>query len=163
MVRGIKLLLDEGQGRSYTPTLESKRLIQKPDKDTVEVVGDYLNNLVSHATELINRRFGYTLDCMDLKYVLTVPAVWSDGAKNSTLRAGTTAASSTTLVSEPEAAATICLNSLEHSIKVSRPAGVIQKAIGSRDKEKRRVCSLRCWRRNCCMLCHGHKAAIIRC
>lgn len=115
VARAVKILLDEGQGRSYALAFESKRLIQRLEKDTVEVVGDYLGKLVSHATEIIDRRFGKTLDCMDVEWVLTVPAVWSDGAKNSTLRAGIAAnipANSITLVSEPEAAALHCLNSL---------------------------------------------------
>lgn len=122
VLRAVKLLLDDGKGKRYTPALESKKIMKKMKKDVVEVIGEYLQQLVAHATELLDRRLGYTLDCMDLKYILTVPAVWSDKAKNSTLRAATSAgieSSKLSLVSEPEAAAIYCLNTLTHSIKVN--------------------------------------------
>ncbi|RJE18443.1 Hsp70 protein [Aspergillus sclerotialis] len=108
VLRALKLLLDEGQGMSYDPARESKNIINKMNKDTVDIVGEYLQRIVSHSTQLLERRFGNTLNCMELKYVLTVPAVWSDRAKTSTLRAGISAgipASNVSLVSEPEAAA----------------------------------------------------------
>lgn len=122
VIRAVKLLLDEGQGRSYPPALEAKRILAQLGKDALGVVGDYLGYLISHATGVLNRRFGDTLNCMDLKYILTVPAVWSDKAKDSTLKAAVTAgipSSSVTLVSEPEAAAIYSLDIMKHSIEVS--------------------------------------------
>ena len=117
----VKILLDEGQGKSYDPASESKKIISKMNKDPVDIVGEYLQKIVSHSTQLLERRFGNTLSRMELKYVLTVPAVWSDKAKNSTLRAGISAGipvSNVSLVSEPEAAALHCLDSLTHTLKV---------------------------------------------
>ena len=121
VIRAVKLLLDEGQARIYDHARESKKIINKMNKDIVEIVGDYLGKIISHVNQILDRRFGNTLSCMELNYVLTVPAVWSDKAKNSTLRAGISAgipASSVSLVSEPEAAALYCLNSMTHSIQV---------------------------------------------
>lgn len=118
----MKLLLDEGQGRSYPPAFEARRILEKLGKDAVDVVGEYLGFLVAHTNELLDRRFGGTLESMDLEYFLTVPAVWSDKAKHSTLQAAIAAgipSGSVTLVSEPEAAAIYSLHIMKDSVKVS--------------------------------------------
>ncbi|KAF7165714.1 hypothetical protein CNMCM5623_009814 [Aspergillus felis] len=116
VVRGIKLLLDPTQEIDYTPAVQSKKILAKYDKEPVDVARDYLQLLVNVAKETLRRRFGNALDSMVIRYVLTVPAVWTDKAKNMTLTAATDAGISAldvTLVSEPEAAALSCLNAIQ--------------------------------------------------
>ncbi|KAF4179419.1 hypothetical protein CNMCM7927_001862 [Aspergillus lentulus] len=116
VVRGIKLLLDPTQEIDYTPAVQSKEILAKYDKEPVDVARDYLQLLVNSAKETLRRRFGNALDSMEIRFVLTVPAVWTDKAKNITLTAATDAGISAldvTLVSEPEAAALSCLNAIQ--------------------------------------------------
>jgi hypothetical protein len=116
VVRGIKLLLDPTQEIDYTPAVQSKEILAKYDKEPVDVARDYLQLLVNGAKETLRRRFGNALDSMEIRFVLTVPAVWTDKAKNMTLTAATDAGISAldvTLVSEPEAAALSCLNAIQ--------------------------------------------------
>ncbi|CEL07319.1 hypothetical protein ASPCAL10479 [Aspergillus calidoustus] len=66
--------------------------------------------------ELIQRRLGLTGDDGAIQFVLTVPAVWSDKAKDATLRAAIKAgapAQGISLVSEPEAAALYTLRAIQ--------------------------------------------------
>ncbi|PYI00230.1 actin-like ATPase domain-containing protein [Aspergillus sclerotiicarbonarius CBS 121057] len=114
--RGIKLLLDEDQETTYTPSLYSKKLLIKYDKNAVEVTADYMRHLIQHAEDVLERRLGVTTKAMDMRFILTVPAVWSDKAKNSTLRAATKAGippQDVSLVSEPEAAALYSLRATQ--------------------------------------------------
>lgn len=106
-LRGVKLLLDETQGTKYVPSLTSKALLGKYQKDAVQVTGDYLKRLVDHLKLVIARRVG-VFSGMNLSFVLSVPAIWSDKVKDATLRAAFRAgipAADVSLVSEPEAAA----------------------------------------------------------
>ncbi|RAL05412.1 Hsp70 family protein [Aspergillus ibericus CBS 121593] len=113
---GIKLLLDEDQETKYTPSLVSKELLQKYDTDAVQVTADYIRHLVRHAQETLERRLGVAAKTMDMRFVLTVPAVWGDKAKHNTLRAAEKAgipAEDVSLVSEPEAAALYSLRATQ--------------------------------------------------
>jgi molecular chaperone DnaK (HSP70) len=124
-IRGVKLLLDEHQQNRYSPALASKKILKSIDKDAVEVAGDYLGRIVSHVKEVLKRRFATAFDSMELRYILTVPAVWSDKAKHSTWKAAVCAGISTfniSLISEPEAAALYCLRTIQpNSFAVSLP------------------------------------------
>jgi molecular chaperone DnaK (HSP70) len=116
--RGIKLLLDEDQEPSYAyaPSLASKALLEKHGKNAVQVAGDYMSQLMRQVAELIQRRLGLTGDDGAIQFVLTVPAVWSDKAKDATLRAAIKAgapAQGISLVSEPEAAALYALRAIQ--------------------------------------------------
>lgn len=123
VVCGIKLLLDPTQEIDYRPAVKSKEILAKYDKQPLDAARDYLQLLVNSAKGTLRRRFGNALDSMEIKYVLTVPAVWTDKAKNMTLTAATDAGISAldvTLVSEPEAAALSCLNASQpNTIEVS--------------------------------------------
>ncbi|RAH80826.1 actin-like ATPase domain-containing protein [Aspergillus japonicus CBS 114.51] len=125
VIRGSKLLLDEHQDQEYAPSLESKPLLVKYGKDAVQVSGDYLKNLVVHVKDTLERRFGESAKSMELIYVLTVPAVWSDKAKDATLRAAFLAgvdSSQVSLVSEPEAAAL-------HSLRTIQPNSISKEDV----------------------------------
>ena len=116
LIQGVKLLMDEGQEFRYAPASESGKLIKQMGKSAVQVSGDYLASLVTHAREMLRRRFGAALQTFDLHYILTVPAVWSDKGKNSTMQAAHLAeipAANLTLLSEPEAAAVYAIRTIQ--------------------------------------------------
>jgi molecular chaperone DnaK (HSP70) len=87
-LEGIKLLLDPEQPVPlYVPLSNTKKELQKLGKPPLNVASDYLKALYQHAMEHINN--SYPKDFVDMqqkKFVLTVPAVWSDKAKDLTLR-----------------------------------------------------------------------------
>jgi molecular chaperone DnaK (HSP70) len=87
VIRGLKLLLDPDQETNYQPSLEAKKLLKRLGKTPGQVTAEYLKELVGHAKGILKRRFGPAADEMDLSFVLTVPAVWSDKAKDITLNA----------------------------------------------------------------------------
>ncbi|PYH98153.1 actin-like ATPase domain-containing protein [Aspergillus ellipticus CBS 707.79] len=114
--RGIKLLLDEHQQTTYPPSLNSKILLQKYKINATQVTADYLQHVVRYAEEVLERRLGVPARAMNIRFVLTVPAVWSDKAKDSTLLAAVKAgisAQDISLVSEPEAAALYSLRAIQ--------------------------------------------------
>jgi len=64
---------------------ESKAQIAKLGKPPVDIASDYMSAMYQHAMKHIAGKFpnGY-LDTMDKQFVLSVPAVWSDKAKDTT-------------------------------------------------------------------------------
>ena len=89
-----------------------------------EVVADYLRFLWTYTTDDIRRRQGDDyLSIYSLRIILTVPAIWSDAAKDKTLQAARLAGlpSDIILVTEPEAAALATLREKEdnNNLKVS--------------------------------------------
>jgi molecular chaperone DnaK (HSP70) len=122
VIRGLKLLLDPDQETNYQPSLEAKRLLKRLGKTPGQVTTEYLKELVGHAKGILKRRFGPAADEMDLSFVLTVPAVWSDKAKDITLNAAHLASvppNKLTLLSEPESAALYALRTIQpNTIKV---------------------------------------------
>ena len=121
-IEGVKLLLDPSQTYRFKPARDAERLLQELNKTPVQAVGDFLERLVAHLMEILNRRFSTALQSMELQYILTVPAVWSDKAKDATMRAAHLAnipPSALTLLSEPEAAAIYAIHTVQpNSIKV---------------------------------------------
>lgn len=107
--RGFKLLLDEAQELAYIPSLASVGLLGKYNKTVEQVTADYLERLVNYAKQVMFRDRLLPDDAnLKLRYVLTVPAVWSDKAKDRTIDAAIQAglpAEDVSLISEPEAAA----------------------------------------------------------
>lgn len=81
------------------------------------MVSHYLSLLHNEAKEELVRRYGNAMvETTTIDFVLTVPAVWSDTAKDATLRAANNAGLGPNLymISEPEAAAIYALKSMEH-------------------------------------------------
>ncbi|KAL4925366.1 Hsp70 family protein [Aspergillus undulatus] len=118
--RGLKLLLDEDNKLEWTPSIDSKKVLQEYGKSPVEATSDYLRQLLKQTEQVIQRRFGLRMQDLDLHFVLSVPAVWSDKAKDATLKAVVAAGASVkniSLVSEPEAAAL-------YSLRVTRPNSI---------------------------------------
>ncbi|EPE33223.1 Actin-like ATPase [Glarea lozoyensis ATCC 20868] len=105
---GIKLLLDPSQPRPpYLPDSNAQDDLDEIGKPAVTVAADYLAALYKHAMERIKTSVptDYLAKCKK-EYVLSVPAVWSDKAKDLTLKAAKQAGiHPVTLIKEPEAAA----------------------------------------------------------
>ena len=84
----------------------------------MEAVTDYLSQIHRHTMETLTKRYGETFMSMTkVQFVLTVPAVWSDSAKDATLKAAEKAGmgkkGDLKLISEPEAAAVYTLKAIQ--------------------------------------------------
>jgi hypothetical protein len=84
-----------------------------PEMKAVDYTRDYLARINEYVTnEILPTRFGAKfLQNQALSYVITVPAIWSDKAKQQTRQAAEAAGidrNSLTLITEPEAAALYC-------------------------------------------------------
>jgi hypothetical protein len=84
-----------------------------PELEAVDFAGDYLTQINQHVTkEVLPRHFGPRfLQNQNLSYVITVPAIWSDKAKEKTKQAAFAAGiepGNLELITEPEAAALYC-------------------------------------------------------
>lgn len=107
----IKLGLGPSQKngiRSRVPFAQSDcRNIPPPyHASSEDLATEYLRKLHEHTVEILNSKLGSTFDSMKLAYVITVPAVWSDKAKEKTLscaeRAGLGKMSKIRMISEPD-------------------------------------------------------------
>ncbi|KAI4195899.1 MAG: hypothetical protein LQ348_002395 [Seirophora lacunosa] len=89
-----------------------------------QLVKDYLTALRCHAERVLRHKLPESaLESTPIEFVITVPAVWSDGAQASTRRcaelAGMGVGSSLHIITEPEAAAMYALDAMDpHNIKV---------------------------------------------
>ena len=79
-----------------------------PGKETGDIVGDYLSKVRETAYAEMTRRYGDAMfNSMRRELVVTVPAVWSERAKDQTMKAvvkASWAATKVSMVTEPEAA-----------------------------------------------------------
>lgn len=119
----IKLALDPEQKHGLDTPVSAKyrdaRRMELPHHATTEsVINDYLRALVDHVLQTLKNQVGAAFDLMEITYVITVPAIWTDQAKVRTLtcaeKAGLGESSKIRIVSEPEAAAM-------HTLKVTNP------------------------------------------
>jgi hypothetical protein len=88
-----------------------------PSKEPVDVVTDFLTGVKDYAYEAIQTNLTKALfNSLPIEIVITVPAVWSDKAKNLTFqavsRAGFADKAKLKMVTEPEAAAVYTMKSL---------------------------------------------------
>jgi hypothetical protein len=93
-----------------------QQLLAKSGKGAVAVVADYLAQVYKHTKDELIKRYGdLFMRTTDIQCVLTVPAIWSDAAKNATLTAARSAGMgpNLTLTSEPEAAAVYTLQDIQ--------------------------------------------------
>ncbi|KAF2873169.1 Hsp70 family protein-like protein [Massariosphaeria phaeospora] len=118
-LRCIKLFLDKNQKLPhFVSPLETAAQLRKYEKTVMEAVSDYLAQIHKHTMETLTRRYGETFMSMtQVQFVLTVPAVWSDSAKDATLKAAEKAGMGERhdlrLISEPEAAAVYTLRAIQ--------------------------------------------------
>ncbi|KAK3713701.1 hypothetical protein LTR37_008395 [Vermiconidia calcicola] len=120
-LRCVKLFLDRNQKLPhFVSPLETAAQLRKCDRTVMDAVSDYLTKIYEHTIETLTRRYGESfMNTTDVDFVLTVPAVWSDAAKNATLqaaeRAGMGNRHELRLISEPEAAAVYTLKTIQPS------------------------------------------------
>lgn len=93
-------------------------------QDIDKLVTDYLTGLGTHVMQHLRRRLGdVIMDTTPFQFVLTMPAIWSDRAKQRTVDAferamGSRKANLLIAISEPEAAATCVLQRIpRHELK----------------------------------------------
>ncbi|KAG0380570.1 hypothetical protein BGX24_007257 [Mortierella sp. AD032] len=119
-----KLEMESPSGSKYTQISQYKPYLDEnvglsPWNNIVplqDAISDYLHALHEYAAEKILQEFGPSITRKSFRYCLTVPAMWSDKAKDVMRKAAIRANLITesdhperlTLVSEPEAAALYC-------------------------------------------------------
>ncbi|OBT44564.1 hypothetical protein VE00_05799 [Pseudogymnoascus sp. WSF 3629] len=114
----FKLNLDS----KYNPTTELSKRYPSPNSlpsgnqhMAQQLTADYLGALKKHLLDILQIQLGkHHAEETPLQFILTVPAVWSDAAKETTLQAAETAGlgqnAPILMISEPEAAATYALH-----------------------------------------------------
>ena len=122
-LRCMKLFLDPCQELpAFVSKSEMQKLLAESGKDAVAVVGDYLSEIYKHTQEQLTRGYGALfMRTTDIQWILTVPAIWSDAAKDATLTAARKSGMGPelTLISEPEAAAVYTLQAIQpNNLKV---------------------------------------------
>jgi molecular chaperone DnaK (HSP70) len=98
----------------------------------VDIVTDYLSALKCYTVQTLERRLGReAVHDTKVEYVLTVPAVWSDKARQMTMEAAVRAGLGVggerllRLITEPEGAAEYALRSIQpNSMKVRSFCGL---------------------------------------
>lgn len=149
--RGIKLLLDVSQKVKHTPSIESKALLKENGIPVRHAVRDYLKQLIEYTKQVLQRQIAIDAAQMNLQFVLTVPAVWSEKAKQMTLEAAVAAGAdfkNISLVSEPEAAALYTLRAIQpNTLAVCHPES--HTISGADRRDQRRLYRLRCRGRYC--------------
>lgn len=128
----IKILLDPSQPRPNF--VNPKKTTLPRGKKPVDIVTDYLGALKSYTVQTLERRLGKeVVQKSKVEYVLTVPAVWSDKARQMTMEAAIRAglgvgaegdaAGLLKLITEPEGAAEYALRSIQpNSMNVRLPS-----------------------------------------
>ncbi|KAH8657095.1 hypothetical protein BGZ60DRAFT_507739 [Tricladium varicosporioides] len=122
VVQGIKLLLEENDDTrpDYFSNSKMKELADLPKSPTA-IASDFMKAAYKHALKKIEGSVPreYVKACQK-KFVLTVPAAWSDQAKSATYKAAKNAGFDTVeLIKEPEAAAMYTLHEMaDKSLKV---------------------------------------------
>ncbi|KAI9836129.1 MAG: hypothetical protein M1838_005137, partial [Thelocarpon superellum] len=118
-LRCIKLFLDRNQKLPhFVSPLETAAQLRKYNRNVMDAVSDYLLQIYKHTMSTLERRYGKSFMSMTkVEFVLTVPAIWTDAAKNATLqaaeRAGLGNRHDLRLISEPEAAAVYTLKAIQ--------------------------------------------------
>jgi len=123
-LRCLKLRLDPRQVLpNYVSAEDLDKQLAQCGKTTEEAIADYLSAVHAHAQDALIKRFGeHMMSSTPIEVVLTVPAIWSDAAKDATFRVAQRAGMGTNLrmISEPEAAAIYALESMKKESKLLR-------------------------------------------
>lgn len=121
-LRCLKLRLDPRQKLPhYVSEQDINNHLLTCGKTTEEAIADYLSAVFSHAKGVMVNRFGQQMMASTpLEVVLTVPAIWTDAAKDATLRVAKKAGMGNNIhmISEPEAAAIYALKSMDQETKI---------------------------------------------
>lgn len=118
-IQMLKLLLDPQQELPpYVSRTKLEAQLKQIGRGAVEATADFLDKLKIQALEALDKRYGKAfMATTKIDYILTVPAVWSDAAKDATLRAAEMAglhkSRNLQMITEPEAAALYALKQME--------------------------------------------------
>jgi hypothetical protein len=126
-----KLRLEATQGGEIAKIVQELKSSAEGDgKQPVDIVADFLAYVRAHLVQNLDNRYGKELwRTLSITLVITVPAVWSDAAKNRTLQAvqqaGLTSShfprlENTIITTEPEAAAIYTLKTLRGTAQESK-------------------------------------------
>ncbi len=115
----LELLTGNKHPKGYDGEDNDDRPPAYPGKDPVEIIGDFLSGVKKHAMYCLETTYGKgLLREFEIELVVTVPAVWSDKAKDLTCQAVSKAgfdsdAIKLSMIAEPEAAAIYTLKSMK--------------------------------------------------
>jgi molecular chaperone DnaK (HSP70) len=122
-----KLELDTKQTGEVVKIMQELSLDAKGPRKPVDIIADYLEHIKDQLIKNLDRQYQKDVwRTLPITLVVTVPAVWSDSAKASTLKAVLQAGFDTTgfpmlkrtvLTTEPEAAAIYTIQSLRGSVQ----------------------------------------------
>ena len=106
------------------------------EKSASDLTTDFLRELHGHIMRTLRSKLGNgVVNSTPIRYTITVPAIWSDSAKDLTLKCARDAGigTDTTLLSEPEAAATYVLATRDHALAVDDEFVVTDAGGGTAD------------------------------
>ncbi|KAK4895262.1 hypothetical protein LTR27_006605 [Elasticomyces elasticus] len=137
-LRCLKLLLDPSQHiPDHVMLPDVRHQLMACGKDVKTIVAEYLRAVYDHTKVILGRRYGQAfVSATKLTVILTVPAVWSDAAKDATLKAAEAAGmgGSLAMISEPEAAAVYTLQAMQpNHLKIGHNFVVIDAGGGTVD------------------------------
>lgn len=91
-VHGVKMLLDPDQEKpTYLPVSSFKRDRKALPKDPIDVAADFIGAIYKHALAKIeSSSVREYFNLCEKEFILSVPAVWSDKAKDLTLKVNQT-------------------------------------------------------------------------
>lgn len=119
-IKCLKLLLDDKQTLPhYVDRNVMIKELEKNGRTVADATADYLFQVYKYAMLQLEQRFGKSfVDTTPIEFILTVPAVWSDKAKNATLLAAECAGmgDNLRLISEPEAAAVYTMKAIQPNV-----------------------------------------------
>ncbi|KAJ3494688.1 hypothetical protein NLG97_g3918 [Lecanicillium saksenae] len=120
----VKLLLDPNQELPLHVSPSCVRATLNslpPSKSLQDVAADFMRALIAHGMSQIETKVTCNLlDMFEPEYIISVPAIWSDAAKNVTLEAAKMAGiAPVTLIKEPEAAALYAIRQLDTDVNSS--------------------------------------------
>ena len=100
---------------------DPKALPPSYDDDSTQLVSDYLTCLRKHAYNILRLKLGQgVLNTTPVEFIVTVPAIWEDAAKDRTATCATAAGMGEFVrtISEPEAAVVYTLDTMDpHNLK----------------------------------------------
>lgn len=88
VIRGMKLLLDPAQNMPvYLPASGTNNDLKVLGKSALDIAADFIGAIYKHAMTVIEGEIPKEyLDMCQKQFILSVPAVWSDKAKDLTLK-----------------------------------------------------------------------------
>lgn len=118
-IQMLKLLLDPQQELPpYVSRIQLETQLKQIGKTAISAVADFLEKIKAQISEALEKRYGKAMMATTkVDYILTVPAVWSDAAKDATLKAAEMAglhkSHNLSMITEPEAAGLYALKQME--------------------------------------------------